>query len=91
MFLCGGSPAYPRRLRAEMKGLIKMRTSNLARKHTGEKETVDSCLDRVMETIVQELEKGSPDDLKKLIRRRKRQLRKKNKGIPQNSTGSGMQ
>lgn len=44
-----------------------------------------------METIEQELEKGSPDDLKKLIRRRKRQLRKKNKGIPQNSIGSGMQ
>lgn len=56
-----------------------MRTSNLARKHVGEKETVDRCLDRLMETIRKELEKGSPDDLRKLIARRKRKLRKANK------------
>ena len=53
-----------------------MRTSNLAHKKMGEKETVDGRLDRVMETIQRELEKGSPDDLRKLIERRKRKLRK---------------
>lgn len=67
-----------------MKGLSSMRTSKLARKPAGEKETVDRCLDRVMETIVQELEKGSPDDLKKLLQRRKRKLRKSQKGMPRN-------
>lgn len=60
-----------------------MRTSNLAHRKMGEKETVDGRLDRVMETIQRELEKGSPDDLRKLIERRKRKLRKSKKGLSQ--------
>jgi hypothetical protein len=56
-----------------------MRYSNLARNYMGERETVDRCLDRLLETIRGELEKGSPDDYKKLMNRRRRRERRRAK------------
>ncbi len=56
-----------------------MNYSNLAQSYMGERESVDRCLDRLLETIRVELEKGSPDDLKKLIVKRRRRERRRAK------------
>ncbi len=56
-----------------------MRYYNLAQRYTGERESVDHRLDRLLETIRGELEKGSPDDYKKLIARRRRRERRRAK------------
>ena len=56
-----------------------MNYSNLAQSCMGERESVDRCLDRLLETIRGELEKGSPDDYKKLIIRRRRRERRRAK------------
>ena len=49
-----------------------MGDSRAAQRYPVEGETVDRCLDRVMETIRRELESGSPEECKKLIEKRKR-------------------
>ena len=49
-----------------------MQYSNYAQRYMGERESVDHCLDRLLETIRGELEKGSPDDYKRLINKRRR-------------------
>jgi len=56
-----------------------MQYSNLAQRYMGERESVDRCLDRLLETIRGELEKGSPDDFRKLIRKRRRRERRRAK------------
>ena len=56
-----------------------MRYSNLAQRYMGERESVDHCLDRLMETIRGELEKGSPEDFKKLLAKRRRRERSRPK------------
>ena len=44
-----------------------MQYSNFAQRYMGERESVDHCLDRLLETIRGELEKGTPDDYRRLI------------------------
>ena len=56
-----------------------MQYSNLAHRYMGERESVDHCLDRLLETIRGELEKGSPDDYRKLINKRRRRERRRAK------------
>ena len=56
-----------------------MQYSNLAHRCMGERESVDHCLDRLLETIRGELEKGSPDDYKRLITKRRRRERRRAK------------
>lgn len=56
-----------------------MQYSNLAHRYMGERESVDHCLDRLLETIRGELEKGSPDDYKKLLTKRRRRERRQAK------------
>ena len=56
-----------------------MQYSNLAQTYMGERESVDHCLDRLLETIRGELEKGSPDDYKRLINKRRRRERRRAK------------
>ena len=56
-----------------------MQYSNLAQRYMGERESVDHCLDRLLETIRGELEKGSPDDYRKLITKRRRRERRRAK------------
>lgn len=56
-----------------------MRYSNPTRRYKGERESVDHYLDRLMDTIRGELEKDSPDDLKKLITKRRRMERRQAK------------
>ena len=47
-----------------------MQYSNFAQRYMGERESVDHCLDRLLETIRGELEKGTPDDYRRLINKR---------------------
>jgi hypothetical protein len=54
-----------------------MNYAKTVRRVPREKETVDCCLDRLMDTIRRELEKGSPDDYRKLMERRKRRERRR--------------
>lgn len=56
-----------------------MQYSNLAHRYMGKRESVDHCLDRLLETIRRELEKGSPDDYKRLITKRRRRERRRAK------------
>ena len=56
---------------------MKMRYANVARKYIGERESVDRRLDRLMDTIREELEKGSPEDYRRLLARRRRMQEKK--------------
>jgi len=56
-----------------------MQYSNYAQRYMGERESVDHCLDRLLETIRGELEKGSPDDYKRLINKRRRRERRRAK------------
>lgn len=56
-----------------------MRHSNLAQSYIGKRESVDHCLDRLLETIRGELEKGSPDEYKRLIVKRRRRERRQAK------------
>jgi len=56
-----------------------MQYTNFAQTYMGERESVDHCLDRLVETIRGELEKGSPDDYKKLITKRRRRERRQAK------------
>ena len=56
-----------------------MQYTNFAQTYMGERESVDHCLDRLLETIREELEKGSPDDYKKLITKRRRRERRQAK------------
>ncbi|MBQ6346299.1 MAG: hypothetical protein IJI71_01935 [Clostridia bacterium] len=56
-----------------------MQYTNFAQTYMEERESVDHCLDRLLETIRGELEKGSPDDYKKLITKRRRRERKQAK------------
>jgi len=56
-----------------------MQYTNFAQTYMGERESVDHCLDRLLETIRGELEKGSPDDYKKLITKRRRRERRQAK------------
>ena len=54
-----------------------MRYANVARRYIGERESVDRRLDRLMDTIREELEKGSPEDYRRLLARRRRMQEKK--------------
>ena len=56
-----------------------MRGSRVALQTPAKGETVDRCLDRVMETIRRELESGSPEDCRKLLEKRKRIARRRGK------------
>ena len=56
-----------------------MQYTNFAQTYMGERESVDHCLDRLLETIRGELEKGSPDDYRKLITKRRRRERRRAK------------
>lgn len=54
-----------------------MRYANVARRYIGERESVDRRLDRLMDTIREELEKGTPEDYRRLLARRRRMQEKK--------------